>query len=126
MSGSLLAPILVPNANDVWLVLVVFGAPSLPLLIAIALGVTASLPPTPPAPSAAAALTSSSSGSATSTGVGEEGEGVATKGWASFWHATKYAFSCPPFVIILVSFGISSGAFNAYTTLAAQILCING
>ena len=140
MGGSLLAPILVDTATDVGLVLFVFGIPSLPLMIAIAFGVTASLPPTPPAPSAAAALatpaslssanTAGSGGkSASSTGADAEEEGEAGEGGAartSLWAAVKYAFTCPQFLIILVSFGICTGAFNAYTTLAAQILCLNG
>lgn len=140
MGGSFLAPILEDTAGGVGLVLVVFGVPSLPLMIAITAGVTASLPPTPPAPSAAAALsTSASSSSAITTGSGaqsassivadteeerEAGRGGAVR--TSLLASVKYAFTCPQFLIILVSFGICTGAFNAYTTLAAQILCLNG
>ena len=105
MLCNLVAPLLVRDAKDVPLLMIVFGALTLPPLLAALAGVHSSLPPSPPSPSAAS---------------------LAGRASESFWRGAWRAFSHVPFGVAFVAFGFGLGAFNVSAILLAHLFCAHG
>ena len=105
MLCNLVAPLLVHKASDVPLLMIVFGALTLPPLLVALVGVHSSLPPSPPSPSAA-------------IGAGRASD--------SFWRGARRAFSHVPFCVAFVAFGFGLGAFNVSAILLSHLFCAHG
>ena len=101
---NLLTPLLVTEPDDVPRVILIYGLPALPLLVATLLVVTSSAPPTPPAASSV----------------------VSQERSHSFWRGSLAAIRFPAFIVSFIGFGVVQGVAATIVTLLSQIMCPRG